>query len=216
MQRLRLKPYIAQSEKWPQQGHVILAQFDEKFVVVYQTFNRDIGTQITQSGRLDESVLSLDRMSWIKTNFLWMMYRSGWGSKPDQESVLAIWIGREAFDTILEKAVNSLFVPEIYPDHEAWKRALGQSDVRLQWDPDHSPKGLKLKRRALQLGLSGEMLRRYAQDWIVQIEDISAYVREQSRYTREPEMLLTPAERIYPVRDGETARRLGVDMWAAD
>src|SRR5262245_58806343 len=26
-------------------------------------------------------------MSWIKLNFLWMMFRSGWGTKPDQEVI---------------------------------------------------------------------------------------------------------------------------------
>ncbi|WP_287277994.1 MULTISPECIES: DUF4291 family protein [unclassified Okeania] len=26
-------------------------------------------------------------MSWIKTNFLWMMYRSAWGSKTGQEII---------------------------------------------------------------------------------------------------------------------------------
>jgi len=29
--------------------------------------------------------------------------------------------------------------------------------VRLQWDPDHSPKGEKLARRAIQLGLKGKV-----------------------------------------------------------
>ena len=32
---------------------------------------------------------SLDRMSWIKPNFLWMMFRSGWGTKEGQEVTLA-------------------------------------------------------------------------------------------------------------------------------
>ncbi|WP_375339409.1 DUF4291 family protein [Okeania hirsuta] len=43
---------------------------------------------------------SLNRMSWIKTNFLWMMYRSAWGSKTGQEIILAVTIKRTAFDGI--------------------------------------------------------------------------------------------------------------------
>nr|WP_240038802.1 MULTISPECIES: DUF4291 family protein [Okeania] len=39
-------------------------------------------------------------MSWIKTNFLWMMYRSAWGSKTGQEIILAVTIKRTAFDGI--------------------------------------------------------------------------------------------------------------------
>lgn len=44
-------------------------------------------------------------MSWIKTNFLWMMYRCGWCTKKNQERVLAVRITREGFDTILSKAL---------------------------------------------------------------------------------------------------------------
>ena len=29
-------------------------------------------------------------MSWIKTSFLWMMHRSGWGTKENQERILQI------------------------------------------------------------------------------------------------------------------------------
>jgi hypothetical protein len=152
-------------------------------------------------------------MSWLTTNFLWMMYRSAWGSKPNQGCVLAIWLRRDAFDAILERAVQSLFAPGGYDDREAWQHALDQSEVRLQWESAHDPKGGKLKRRASQLGLSGETLRGYAQEWIVQIEDISKYVQEQAKYTRDPDMMLTPAERIYPVPDETVARRLGLDMW---
>ncbi|WP_256359170.1 DUF4291 family protein [Candidatus Marithrix sp. Canyon 246] len=46
------------------------------------------------------------RMSWIKTNFLWMMYRSGWGTKPDQEIILAIRLKTTFLDSVLTQAVS--------------------------------------------------------------------------------------------------------------
>ena len=49
-------------------------------------------------------VYSFTRMTWVKTNFLWMMYRSGWGRKRNQERTLAIYLTREGFDTILRGA----------------------------------------------------------------------------------------------------------------
>ena len=49
---------------------------------------------------------SFSRMSWIKTNFLWMMYRCGWTSKPGQEHVLAVRITHEGFNTILSQVLN--------------------------------------------------------------------------------------------------------------
>lgn len=34
---------------------------------------------------------------------------------------------------------------------------LAQCEVRLQWDPDHSPDGGNLTRRAIQLGLKNDV-----------------------------------------------------------
>ena len=90
---------------------------------------------------------SYSRMSWIKTNFLWMMYRCGWATKPSQERVLAVRITREGFDHILSKALTG-------QDEKGREK----SDVRLQWDPDHSPSGAVVQRRAIQLGLRKEVI----------------------------------------------------------
>lgn len=155
---------------------------------------------------------SFNRMSWIKTNFLWMMYRSGWGTKPNQEITLAIWLKRTAFDAILSEAVHSSFVPDSYADQETWRQAVQSSDVRLQWDPDHDPYGAKQTRRAIQLGMRGETLVRFAREWIVHIEDISAFVSEQYAHvkTGDHTTLITPREAVYPVADPVVARRLGI------
>jgi hypothetical protein len=151
-------------------------------------------------------------MSWIKPNFLWMMYRSGWGTKEGQEVVLAIWLTRGAFDTILEHAVHSSFVPDVYASREVWKKAVARSSVRLQWDPDHHPSGAKVARRAIQLGLRGDVLARYAREWAVHIEDVSDFVREQYEHVQAKayEKLITPRETIYPVANPEIASRLGL------
>ena len=90
-------------------------------------------------------------------------------------------------------------------------RAVAGSDVRLQWDPDYGPSGNPVARRAIQLGLRGEVLTRYARDWLLEIRDISDFVREQKANAAAPyERLVTPIEDVYPVADIEVARRLGV------
>jgi len=43
---------------------------------------------------------SLERMSWVKPNFLWMMYRSDRGRSPNQEVVLAVRLRRTFFDSL--------------------------------------------------------------------------------------------------------------------
>ncbi len=206
---LLTEPYLSQVARWPKTGRHILAQFDDESVVVYQAYNAAIGRFAAAHGYFGGE-FSLNRMSWIKPNFLWMMYRCGWGTKENQDVILAVWLHRAAFDVILTQAVHATFVPEVYGTYEAWTRAVRESSVRLQWDPDHDPAGARVERRALQLGLRGEALARYAREWIVHIEDLSDFVRQQHRYVqaRESDRLVTPREAVYPVADSELARRL--------
>lgn len=207
---LPTEPYPLQKARWPRTGRHILAQFDDESVVVYQAFRPEIGHFAARHGRFGVG-FSLGRMSWIKPNFLWMMYRSGWGIKADQEVTLAVRLRRRAFDEILGRAVHSSFVPEVYVTQEGWRRAVAGSGVRLQWDPDHGPSGNPLERRAIQLGLRGDVLAAYTRDWLLGIEDISNFVAEQRANARAPhDRLATPREEVYPVADAEVAGRLGI------
>jgi hypothetical protein len=204
------EPYTSQVARWPASGRHILAQFDAESAVVYQAYSPAIGHFAARHGHFGGG-FSPGRMSWVKPNFLWMMYRSGWGTKEDQEVTLAVRLRRYAFDEILQQAVHSTFVPEVYGNENAWKRAVAGSDVRLQWDPDHGPSGNPVERRAIQLGLRGEVLARYAKDWLLEIRDISDFVREQRANAVAPyECLVTPREDVYPVAGIEVARRLGL------
>jgi hypothetical protein len=206
--------YIGQAARWPPAGRHILAQYDDESIIIYQAYNASIGHFAASHGYFGGS-FSLDRMSWIKPNFLWMMYRSGWGTKPGQEVTLTVHLRREAFDAILGEAVHSAYVPEVYESEAAWKARVAGSEVRLQWDPDHAPGGAPVERRAIQLGLRGELLRRYGREWIVAVEDISHFVGEQRAHAGAGGLdeLVTPAEEVYPVADAAVAARLGVGAW---
>jgi hypothetical protein len=204
------EPYLAQNSRWPKSGHHVLAQFDAESVVVYQAYSPAIGHWAARHGHFGGE-FKLTRRSWIKPNFLWMMYRSGWGTKEGQEVTLAGRLRRDAFDEILRLAVHSSFVPEVYGTQEAWQRAVAGSDVRLQWDPDHGPSGNPVERRAVQLGLRGDVLARYAREWLLGIEDISEFVREQRANAVAPfDRLVMPREDVYSVAEPEMAVRLGL------
>jgi hypothetical protein len=205
---LTTEPYLEQARRWPTEGRHILAQFDDTSVVVYQAYRPSIGKFAAAHGHFGGD-FSTSRMSWIKPNFLWMMYRSGWGTKENQEVTLAVRLQRSAFDAILKEAVHSSFVAEVYGTEAVWQKAVAESGVRLQWDPDHHPSGAKLERRAIQLGLRGDFLKRYSREWIIEIQDISAFVEEQRANLRD--RLITLQEEVYPVRDVEVARKLRVD-----
>jgi hypothetical protein len=115
------EPYIPQVARWPASGRHILAQFDAESVVVYQAYRPEIGHFASRHGYFG-GAFSLNRMSWIKPNFLWMMNRSGWGTREGQEVTLAVRLRRDAFDEILRRAIHSSFVPEVYGTEDAWKR----------------------------------------------------------------------------------------------
>ena len=54
---------------------------------------------------------ALRGMSWIKPNFLWMMFRCGWATKVNQERVLAIHLRRPFFESLLAEAIPSTHSP---------------------------------------------------------------------------------------------------------
>lgn len=211
--QLETAPYQKQALHWPSIGRVILAQYDANTVVVYQAYAPSIGRFAEEHGYFEGSDFKMSRMTWVKPNFMWMMYRSGWGTKEGQEVVLAIRIKRPAFDGILNTAVHSTFDKDAYSSPEEWKAAIAKSDVRLQWDPDHDPMGGNLARRAIQLGLRGDATRQFAREWIVSITDISAFVGEQRQFATADKIgeLQTPVENVYSISEMSVAKRLGID-----
>lgn len=214
--RLATEPYLAQKARWPAEGRHILAQFDDETIVVYQAYRQQIAQFAAANGHFGDG-FSFNRMSWIKPNFLWTMFRCGWAQKENQERVLAVRLRRRHFEALLAEAVPSTYIPELYATNQEWSSAVAGSSVRLQWDPDHSPSGDRLTRRAIQLGLRNDSLLNFARNWIVDIEDITDFVADQrcnavkSRWDR----LLTPSEDVYSPHDPAIAARLGLDAYCA-
>lgn len=209
---MNLSPYLSQAKHWPRSGKHILAQYDEESICVYQAYRPAIASFAVRHQRFGGD-FSFSRMSWIKPNFLWMMYRCGWASKPDQERVLAIRVPRRFFDELLRLAVPSGFDAGRYKSREAWQEAVAGSDVRLQWDPDHDPSGMAVERRAVQLGVRGDALRRYGNEEIVSIEDITSFVAEQRAHAQPPFAdLTTPTEAVYSPESAAGAG-VGLDAW---
>lgn len=211
---MEFEHYIDQVKQWPQEGRHILAQYDDKSIVVYQAYRPSIAEYAVRHQRFGGE-FSYNRMSWIKPNFLWMMFRAGWATKEGQERILAVTIRRAFFERVLELAVASSFTASACKDETQWKQAVETSDVRLQWDPDHDPFGEPVARRAVQLGLRGKVLAEYGADAVIAIEDVTEFVREQhANVTGNCGALVTPRERVYVPGDA-AARNLGTDAWPA-
>jgi len=209
---IKLQEYNNQKLTWPPEGRHILAQYTKDYVVVYQAYRPSIGL-FAASNQFFGGDFSYSRMSWIKTNFLWMMYRSGWGTKEGQEVTLAIKLKLDYFESILLAAVNASFDPKKYSDQAEWKKAFHLSNVRLQWGPDHKPNGNKETRRAVQLGLRNEFLKPFKGDGIIEIEDISEFVKEQRTFVLSGnlEKVITPSEKIYVPINQTSCANVGID-----
>ena len=204
--------YLEQQKIIPQSGQCILGHQTDDQIVVYQAYNNQIADYATVNQKLGGSHFSYNRMSWIKPNFLWMMYRCGWAEKENQENVIAIWIKKADFEIILENAVYSSFQKNIYHSSENWKNELEQKSVRLQWDPDHDPLGNKQERRAIQLGLKGDILKAFGEKMIQKIENITDFVKAQKQFVdkKDIENLIVPSENLYITTNQRLNQKLGI------
>lgn len=155
----------------------IRAFYTEDTIRVYQAYNESIADEAINNGTFGNS-FNLNRMTWIKPSFLWMMYRCGWGTKENQERILAIDIKREAFDYIVQNAIISTYSEDMGIGQSEWKEKIKTSDIRCQWDPERDVFGNPLEYRSIQLGLRGNAVQKYVTEWIVNITDITDYVKE--------------------------------------
>jgi hypothetical protein len=184
----------------PRETCEIRAVFDDETITVYQAYSPAIALPALDTQRFVPP-FKRDRMTWVKPSFLWMMYRSGWATKEGQEHVLAVRLRRAGFDEAVAGACLSHYSPDVHTSRAEWSQQLRTSPVRVQWDPERSLHLRPLEHRSLQLGLSGDAVRRYVDEWTVDIRDVTALAHRihglvTARALDEAQALL-PAERGY-------------------
>ncbi|MET4922855.1 DUF4291 domain-containing protein [Streptomyces sp. PSRA5] len=205
-------PRTTPTPRPPEPKYRIRAHHTASTITVHQAYPPSIGLPAARDGRFPDA-WKRDRMTWIKPSFLWMMYRCGWGLKEGQETVLAVEISREGFEWALRHACLSHYDAEVHADPAVWRRELKRSTARVQWDPERDVRLEALSYRSLQLGLAGEAARRYADDWIVSVRDVTPLARRIHGLVRGGELAaaqaLLPVETPYPAEaEGELLRRL--------
>ncbi|MDP9074388.1 MAG: DUF4291 domain-containing protein [Actinomycetota bacterium] len=150
----------------------VRAQFTERTITVYQAYPPQIAEPALAAGTFVPP-FKLDRMTWIKPSFLWMMYRSGWATKAGQERVLAVTVTRDGFEWALAHSCLSHYQPGIYTSEQQWADRKLVSPVRVQWDPERTLTLEPLHHRAIQIGLAEDAARRYLDEWIVGLTDVT-------------------------------------------
>ncbi|EFC37256.1 predicted protein [Naegleria gruberi] len=174
---LTLIPYGEARNEWPDDGNHIIASYTEDAVLVYQAFNDEIADYAVKHQKFDGCPSYNDtRMTWVKSNWLWMMYRSNYATKQNQTRILGLWLKKSAYDDILKKARL---------------KGAGAGLTRAQWDPDYSPELEPIKRRRdLQLGIKKRETFRNGEDF-VEIVDCTelAHISKKTK--------TIPHERVY-------------------
>jgi hypothetical protein len=150
----------------------IRAVYDDRTVRVYQAYSHEIADAALARGTFVSPPFKLDRMTWVKPSFLWMMYRSGWGLKDSgQARILAIDVDREGFDWAL--AHGELTHHPSTPTEAPTRRSEGDVSVRIQWDPERDLRLRALPHRTIQIGLRGQAVTLYVGRWIRRIGDVT-------------------------------------------
>lgn len=194
----------------PSSGRYIIAQFSETSVFVYQAFNEKIAAYALEKQHFGGPDYDFDRTTWLKPSFLWMMHYSGWAKKENQERVLAIRLSRKSFNEILEGADLICEKGRCTPAQLEATIAGNPAEILLRWEPYHDLFGKVTEREAVMIGLRGKAMRRYNEEWIQGIEDITDYVRAQQSLLNEGriEAGQLPHERVYTPDDLKMLRRI--------
>lgn len=184
--------------------HQIRALYDEHTIRVYQAYSDTIADSALAHRTFVSPPFKMERMTWIKPSFLWMMYRSGWGQKDAaQKRILAIDITRDGFDWALVHSCLSHFEKGRYATYEEWQRIKEDSPVRIQWDPERDIHLQPLPYRTIQIGLSAEAVTLYATSWIQSITDVTPLAHDihalvNTGRTKEAQRMLPHEEPYQP------------------
>jgi Domain of unknown function (DUF4291) len=179
----------------------IRAMYDATTIRVYQAYSDTIADSALSHGTFVSPPFKMDRMTWIKPSFLWMMYRAGWGLKDaGQKRILAIDITREGFEWALSHGCLSHADEPM--GKEEWNKLKNSSPVRIQWDPERDLFLQPLEYRAIQIGLSKEAVGLYVNQWIRRITDVSALAHSVHAFITRNKLdeahALLPIESPYP------------------
>ena len=76
------------------------AEWDTEGVYFYQAYNNTIADYALVHQQLGGPNFNLTRMTWIKPSFAWVLYRSGYAKKHNQERILKIKLSHQTVSGI--------------------------------------------------------------------------------------------------------------------
>lgn len=155
---------------------IIFAEYDKEGVYVYQAFSKETVEYAVINQKFGKG-FGLDRITWIKPSLGWTLHRTKNATKSGMEAIARIKIKREAWDEIIENTVETKYDNNVFTSKYEWKLSLKKSDAIHQWDPDRNLQGIKILRPAIQIGIRGEFIKKYVNNWTISIEDITSKIQ---------------------------------------
>mmetsp|Transcript_72431 Transcript_72431/g.205593 ORF Transcript_72431/g.205593 Transcript_72431/m.205593 type:complete len:424 (+) Transcript_72431:58-1329(+) len=144
---------------------VFRGEWDEEGVFFYQAYKDEIADWAVEHQRFGGPGFNATRMTWIKPSFAWVLYRSGYGHKHNQNRILKVKLPHEAVADLLSRC--------------QCKEGGGGSNGRVQWDPardlmsgDGKAPRMMLRDRAIQVGLKGSLSELYVRS-VMSIQDVT-------------------------------------------
>ncbi|KAG0652847.1 hypothetical protein D0Z07_0602 [Hyphodiscus hymeniophilus] len=136
----------------------IRALYDEKTITLYQAYSASIADAAVRRQKLSASPdFKFSRMTWIKPSYSLKDAR--------QSRILALTMTHANFHALLSEA--------IVVHGQTLSEADKAKPVRVQWDPERGPKLEVKDYRSIQIGIGEGLSRKWAEEWIVGIEDVT-------------------------------------------
>ncbi|MEJ2609289.1 MAG: DUF4291 domain-containing protein [Candidatus Thiodiazotropha sp.] len=179
----------------------IRADFNRDTTVMYQAYSDSIADPALKMQRFI-APFSFSRMTWIKPSFFWLMHRSNWGKKPNQNRILAVHIKRSGWEKALSHGVLTSPEKSIHGSAKKWDEAFKKAKVHVQWDTERNQNGTALTYFSIQVGLSRHIITEFIEDWIVKIEDVTPLVLKLNKLRKEGNKNFIkhlPSESVYPI-----------------
>jgi 2'-5' RNA ligase len=150
---------------------VFSGEYDEEGVWVYQAYSTEIADWAVANQQLGGPRFNPSRMTWFKPSFAWVLYRSGYARKHNQERVLKLKLGHASLAALLSLC--------------KCKHGGGGSKGRVQWDPardimrseDGKVPSQLLHRRAIQVGVRADLSERFVEA-VLAVEDVTALAHQ--------------------------------------
>eukprot|EP00923_Selenidium_pygospionis_P030369 GHVN01053932.1.p1 GENE.GHVN01053932.1~~GHVN01053932.1.p1 ORF type:complete len:241 (+),score=33.79 GHVN01053932.1:448-1170(+) len=157
---------VSQASSDNDEIQVFEGEWDEEGVYFYQAFNDDIANWALDNQVFGGPYFKPGRMTWIKPSFAWVLYRSGYGTKHNQNRILKVKLSHSAVAAILSQCQCG--------------HGGGGKLGRVQWDPardimlsaDKKVPRKMLRMRTIQIGVKGRLSKFYVSS-VLAIQDVT-------------------------------------------